>query len=149
MHLFGASLQNQIDSGPKVSVEQVSRQAGAASHLWVICWQVQNLSERRIELLAALLPHSQFRCGEIELAPPPEILAGESASLELLVECRESPGSVVENAFLILRVFWSGESWRILARLRVLFDEQGAPRTITEVVTTQPVGFSIRGGGTT
>ena len=112
-------------------------------------WQVQNLSERRIELLAARLPHSQFRCGEIELAPPPEILAGESASLELLVECSESPESVVENAFLILRVLWSGESWRILARLRVLFDEQGAPRTITEVVTTQPVGFSIRGGSTT
>ncbi len=130
-------------------VEQVSRQTGAASHLWVVGWRIRNLGDQQLQLLAARLPHSQFRCEEIELAPPPEITAGESASLELLVECRESPGSVVENAFLILRVFWSGEPWRILARLRVLFDEQGAPRTITEVVTTQPVGFSIRGRDTT
>ena len=127
-------------------VEQVSRQTGAASHLWVVGWRIRNLGDQQLQLLAARLPHSQFRCEEIELASPPEILVGESASLELLVECRESPGSVVENAFLILRVFWSGEPWLILARLRVLFDEQGAPRTITEVVTTQPVGFSIRGG---
>jgi len=139
-------MQNQTDSGPKVSVEQISRQAGGASHLWVVGWRIQNLSEKRIELLSARLPHSQFRGEEIELASPPEIMVGESASLELLVECRESPGSVVENAFLILRVFWSGEPWLILARLRVLFDEQSVPRTITEAVTTQPVGFSIRGG---
>ena len=85
----------------------------------------------------------------MELAPPPEISSGESASLELPVTCRESPGSVVENAFLILRVLWSGQSWRILARFRVLFDEQGAPQTIMEVVTTQLVGFSVRGGGIT
>jgi hypothetical protein len=132
-----------------VLVEQVSRQTGAASHLWVVGWRIRNLGDQQLRLLAARLPHSQFRCEEIELAPPPEIMAGESASLELLVECRELPGSVVENAFLILRVFWLGESWRILARLRVLFDEQGAPKSTTEVVTTQPVGFSIRGGGAT
>jgi hypothetical protein len=49
---------------------------------------------------------------------------------------------VVENAFLILRVLWLGKPWRILARLRVVFDEQGGPQTTTEVVTVQPVGFS-------
>ncbi len=139
-------MQNQTDSGPKVSVEQISRQAGAASDLWVVGWRIQNLSEKRIELLTARLPHSQFRGEEIELAPPSGILAGESASLELSVKCRESPGSVVENAFLILRINWLGQSWLILARLRVLFDEQGAPQTVTEMLTTQPVGFSIQGG---
>jgi hypothetical protein len=142
-------MQNRTASGPRVSVEQISRQAGAASLLWVVGWQIQNLSEQRIELLSARLPHSQFRGGEIELAPPSEILAGESVSLELSVECRESPGSVVENVFLILRVHWSGEPWLILVRFRVFFDEQGAPQTVTEVVTTQPVGFSIRGGNIT
>ena len=130
-------------------VEQISRQTGAASHLWVVGWLIRNLGDQQLRLLAACLPHSQFRCEKIELAPPPEIMAGESASLELLVECRELPGSVVEKTFLILRVFWLGESWRILARLRVLFDEQGAPKSTTEVVTTQPVCFSIRGGGAT
>ena len=51
----------------------------------------------------------------------------------------------MENAFLILRVLWLEQPWRILARLRVVCDEEGAPETTTEVVTTQPVGFSVQG----
>jgi hypothetical protein len=48
----------------------------------------------------------------------------------------------VENAFLIVRVLWQEEPWRVFARLRVVFDEQGGPQTTTEVVTVQRVGFS-------
>jgi hypothetical protein len=48
----------------------------------------------------------------------------------------------VENAFLILRVLWLETPWRVFARLRVVFDEQGGPQTTTEVVTVQQVGFS-------
>jgi hypothetical protein len=48
----------------------------------------------------------------------------------------------VENAFLILRVLWREQLWRILARLRVVLDQHGVPESSTEVITTQPVGFS-------
>jgi hypothetical protein len=49
---------------------------------------------------------------------------------------------VVENAFLILRVLWREQPWRIFARLRVVFDQHHVPENSTEVVTTQPIGFS-------
>lgn len=74
--------------------------------------------------------------------PIPKLLPGESAQLEFAVACSGRPGTVVENAFLILRVLWREEPWRIFARLRVVFDEQGGPQTTTEVVTVQRVGFS-------
>jgi hypothetical protein len=48
----------------------------------------------------------------------------------------------VENAFVISRVLWQEEPWRIFARLRVVFDEQSRPQTTTELVTVQRVGFS-------
>ncbi len=56
--------------------------------------------------------------------------------------CGEAPGTVVENAFLILRVVWRDEPWQVFARFRVVFDDHGGPRTTTELITTQPVGFS-------
>jgi hypothetical protein len=66
----------------------------------------------------------------------------ESARLEFAVKCEEPPGTVVENAFLILRVDWSEAPWLVLARLRVSVDENGAPQSATEAITTQRVGFS-------
>ena len=39
-------MQNQTDSGPKVSVEQISRQAGAASDLWVVGWRIQTYKSK-------------------------------------------------------------------------------------------------------
>jgi hypothetical protein len=60
----------------------------------------------------------------------------------LAVACREPAGTVVENAFLILRVLWRERPWRIFARLRVVFDQHSVPENSTEVITTQPVGFS-------
>ena len=72
----------------------------------------------------------------------PQLSLGERTRLECVVACSELPGTVVENAFLILRVLWLEEPWRVFARLRVVFDEQGGPQTTTEVVTVQRVGFS-------
>ncbi|MGH7835396.1 MAG: hypothetical protein ACREQK_17270 [Candidatus Binatia bacterium] len=62
--------------------------------------------------------------------------------LEFTVKCEEPPGTVVENAFLILRVNWSKAPWLILARLRVSVDDNGAPQSVTEAITAQPVGFA-------
>jgi hypothetical protein len=128
--------------GPQVDVEQIGQHAELASGRWRVAWQIQNLGQQPLQLLAARLPHGRFRSEERELTPTPELLPGERAQLEFPVACSELPGTVVENAFLILRVLWLEEPWRIFARLRVVFDAQGEPRTTTEVVTVQRVGFS-------
>ncbi len=55
------------------------------------------------------------------------------------MECAEPPGAVVENAFLILRVLERSREWRVLVRLTVTFDRDGAPTTTTELITCQGV----------
>ncbi|HKA56141.1 MAG TPA: hypothetical protein VKJ47_21015 [Candidatus Binatia bacterium] len=135
-------MSTQSDSGPRVRLEQVSRRAGAVPGRWLVAWQVRNLGQYPLRLLAARLPHSRFRSEERELDPAPYLLPDERTQLEFPVACGELSGTVVENAFLIFRVLWQDEHWRIFARLRVLFDEQGGPQAATEVVTVQRVGFS-------
>jgi hypothetical protein len=127
---------------PSVIIESACPGAATACDRWLCTWRIQNLSPEPLQLLAAGLPHSRFRSEEQELSPAPKLLAGESARLALVVACREPAGTVVENAFLILRVLWREQPWRILARLRVVFDQHGVPENSTEVVTTQPIGFS-------
>jgi hypothetical protein len=128
--------------GPTVVVESVGPGAASVGGRWLCTWRIQNLAQEPLQLLAAGLPHSRFRSEEQELSPAPKLLPGESARLALAVACCEPTGTVVENAFLILRVLWREQLWRILARLRVVFDQHGAPESSTEVITTQPVGFS-------
>ena len=135
-------MRTQRDIGPQVLVKQASQRAGPASDRWLVAWHIQNLGQQPLQLLAARLPHSRFRSKERELDPRPKLLPGENTRLEFLVACSEPPGTVVENAFLILRVLWLEEPWRVFARLRVVFDGQGEPQTTTEMVTLQPVGFS-------
>jgi hypothetical protein len=128
--------------GPTVVVDSVVPCVTSAGERWLCTWRVQNLTQESLQLLAAGLPHSRFRSEEQELSPAPKLLPGESARLALAVACCVPTGTVVENAFLILRVLWREQLWRILARLRVVFDQYGAPESSTEVITTQPVGFS-------
>ena len=128
--------------GPKVVVESACPCAASACGRWLCTWRIQNLSQEPLQLLSAGLPHSRFRSEEQELSPSPELLEGESAQLTLALACCEPAGTVVENAFLILRVLWREQPWRILARLRVVFDQDGVPDNSTIVITTQPVGFS-------
>jgi hypothetical protein len=113
-----------------------------------VSWRIQNLGAGTLEILSALLPHGRFRCEEGKLDPILVIQPKESAPLDFSVKCEEPPGTIVENAFLILRVLWKGKPWHILARLRVSINEGGAPETTTELVTTQPVGFSALRGKT-
>lgn len=76
--------------------------------------------------------------------PPLDVAAGASVLVELPVRASEAPGTSVENCFLILRVLWQEQLWRIFARHRVVFDQNGTPHPICELVTTHPVGFSTR-----
>ena len=128
--------------GPEVKVEQGTLVAGSSAHLWVVGWNIHNLGDQPLQILTAQCPHGRFRGDKIELADFPELMPGKTAHLELPVTCNEPPGIVVENAFLLLQAKWRNQLWRILIRLTVTFDEQGAPKGKTEVITTQPVGFS-------
>jgi hypothetical protein len=135
-------VRTQRETGPQVRVEQASRRVGSDPGRWLVAWRVQNLGRQPLQLLAARLPHGRFRSEERALVPTPNLLPGEGVRLEFSVACGGLPGAVVENAFLILRVRWLEEPWRIFARLRVVFDGQGGPQATTEVVTVQRVGFS-------
>ena len=133
--------------GPHVLVEEASRTKSSTPNRWIVTWNVRNLDQEPLEIVAGRLPHSQFRAEEKQLSPNRYLLTGESTHLEFEVSCNGLPGAVVENAFLILSVRWSGEPWRVLARMRVVMDEESRPQTITELVTTQRIGFSIKKAG--
>ena len=130
--------------GPTVVVESACRSAASPCGRWICTWRIRNLGQEPLQLLAAGLPHSRFRSEEQELSPPPTLFPGEATRLALVVACSEPPGTLVENAFLILQVLWREQPWRIFARLRVVVDQHGVPENSTEVITTQPVGFSGR-----
>ena len=123
-------------------VEQLSGRRAEGPGKWLVAWRVENRGEGTLQLLSGRLPHSLFRCDERGLEAVPALRPNESARLEFPVRCAEPPGTIVENAFLILSVLWREEPWRILARLRVSLDREGAPQTATELITTQRVGFS-------
>ncbi len=138
----GSPLENQQEMGPEVKVEQGTQVARYSSQLWLVGWNIHNLGDQPLQILTAQCPHGRFRGDKIELADFPELMPGKTTHLELPVTCNEPPGTVVENAFLLLQAKWRNQLWRILIRLTVTFDEQGAPKGKTEVITTQPVGFS-------
>lgn len=130
-------------SGPRVIVEQLSGRRAASPGEWLVAWRIDNRGEETLRLLSGRLPHSRFRCEERELRAVPALPPNESARLEFPLRCAEPPGTIVENGFLILTVLWREEPWRILARLRISIDREGAPQAATELITTQRVGFSM------
>jgi hypothetical protein len=128
---------------PRVRVDQEAVHPGAASELWQVTWRIENLGDGPLKILAARCPHGKYRAGEREFASAVLIDPKQSKRLELDVQCSEPPGAVVENGFLIIRAVWDEKPWLILARLRVLVNNKGAPETVTELITSQPVGFSL------
>jgi hypothetical protein len=127
---------------PQLAVEEFHRSKDANGHRWRFGWRVQNLATRPMKLLSARLPHGKFRSDEKHFDPPLELRPGEMALVEMPAVCDERPGNVIENAFVILSVEWQGDPYRIFVRLRVTINPRGEPRTSTELITTQRVGFS-------
>lgn len=134
------TLQQEI-TPPQVAIGQLSVESGSLPGQWMVVWAVKNLSSHPLRLLRARLPHSLFYRPEQELTPPREVKPGESGHLEFVVSCREPPGTVIENAFLILQAVSLQQSWWIFTRLRVVLEDRG-PRAAAESVTIHPVGFS-------
>ena len=127
---------------PKLKIEEDTAQRGGAPDRWKVTWSIQNLGEAPLTILAARLPHSKFRCEEIQFAKPLDLGPNGSDRLQMEVRCGEAPGSIVENAFLIMRLLCTGNQWLVLARLRVSVSTERTPSTTTELITAQPVGFS-------
>ena len=131
-----------LDSEPKISLRQISASSEAKKGAWQIAWRVENLSQHSLRLDAARFPHGQFKAGEQQFEPPLSLGNKESAVFESTIKCEEPPGAIVENAFVIFTSVWKESRWRIFVRLRVSINDDGQPQAISELVTTQQVGFS-------
>ncbi|HET6643969.1 MAG TPA: hypothetical protein VFG65_00555 [Fimbriimonadales bacterium] len=109
---------------------------------WLFTWRIHNRTDHPMHCSRIRVPHGKFKAEERRLEPSLGIATRDSATLAVSVYCHESPGSTVENAFLILFTEWRGTRWRIFVRLRITIDPEGQPETKTELVTAQKVGFS-------
>ena len=128
------------DNPPTLDVAQ----AGAASggpRLWGVAFDVANRGALPVELRAAWLPHGRFRCPEQQLADL-VLPAGATEQLTFEAAFDERQGTEVENCFVILRVHWRDEGWRVMARFTVTAAGDGAPLAAPRLVTAHRVGFS-------
>ena len=139
-------MQQHKTQSPRLSIETAHCRAGAAQGQCRAAWHIHNLGEDTVGLLSTWLPHDKFAHAPQGIDPPVQLAPGERTVLELSVACHEQPGSVVENAYVILRVLWREEPWRVFVRLRVTVDDAGIPQPLCESVTLHPVGFSSRSG---
>lgn len=139
-------MEKQSAKAPKMLVEQVGQARRDDRGQWRIVWRVGNPNPSLLQLTAARLPHSKFRGQERIFTPALELAAEQTTEIELSVVCNEAAGTIVENAFVIMRVVWEQAHWRIFIRLRVTIEESGVPQAATELITTQREGFSINGG---
>jgi hypothetical protein len=86
---------------------------------WSIGWTVENKKAQSLKISSVRLPHGQFKAQEREFELALNLTGGASAEFETLVHCKEPPGLVTENAFVIFYVSWLSASWRIFVRVRV------------------------------
>src|SRR5947209_3641436 len=114
--------------GPGVRVEVVSCRAGRAAGVWQVTWRIE--ADEPLSIEEAWVPHGRFRGLSRPLFSPP---LGLPAEVTLEVRAAEAPGTVVENAFLILRVRGGR---RVFVRMRIEFLEDQL-KPICELVSLQ------------
>lgn len=113
----------EVSAGPCVRTDDAG--------LWRAAWQLRASGEP-VQVIEAWLPHDHFYSPRRRFEPP---LTVDDTVLEAEVSCEDPPGSVIENAFLILRT----PDRRVFARLTILVDGEGVPRQQCEAVTVQEV----------
>jgi hypothetical protein len=131
-----------VEAAPEIALRQGAMARDDGPGDWRVAWIIENKSARTLEILAARLPHSQFKADEIRFVPALHLAPKERGQFEVCVKCHEPVGLVTENAFVIFSVIWSGEAWRIFVRIRVVVGCDGKPETATELITSHKVGFS-------
>lgn len=127
---------------PAIALRQVYAHRHPTTDDWSIGWTVENKKAQPLKISSVRLPHGQFNAQEQKFELALNLTGGASAEFETLVHCKEPPGLVTENAFVIFYVSWLSASWRIFVRVRVQVDAQLAPQAAVESITTQRVGFS-------
>jgi hypothetical protein len=127
---------------PSIAVEQVEPSRRENSNRWFFRWRLRNKSNHAMRLSSVRAPHGKFKAEERKLLPPATIAAGDSFILDMAVTCEEPPGTIIENAFLILFVDWQENHWRLFVRLQITVNQQGNPAAATQSITVQRVGFS-------
>jgi hypothetical protein len=132
----------QIVLAPRIELRQQSASRCDTTADWKLGWRVENKGAESLELASVRLPHGQFKSEEQQFSPAIELAPGDAAEFHTLVRCREAPGLVTENAFVIFKSHWLDEEWRIFVRLRVVVSPEGEPVSAAELVTAQKVGFS-------
>ena len=90
-------------------MEALSCRAGGRSGQWTAFWRIQNSDGHPLEIKSVWLPHDRFYSGRHTFDPSLKLGPKEAADLQLLVECQEPAGSVVENAFVILQLVRLGQ----------------------------------------
>ncbi len=136
------TISNQSDNaGPALDVRQRRVQL-VRPGLWGVTFDVMNRGAETATLLVAWLPHGNFHAQERSLAGTPPLAPGDSTGLSFDVSFGEVEGAKVENAFVILRVGWRGEEWRVLSRFTVAAGVGGEPQASPENVMAHRVGFS-------
>lgn len=126
----------------EIAAVQASAERTGFNDHWRIRWQIENKSASPLEIYSGRLPHGKFKSPLRHYRPPLELLPQEMGEAAHDVQWREPPGSIVENAFLILDADWMDSEWRIFIRFTVTAKESGEPETATELITAQRVGFS-------
>ena len=113
----------EVSAGPCVRTDDPGR--------WQASWRLRAVDDP-VQVLEAWLPHDHFHRPRWRFNPP---LIVDDVLLEAEVACQDLPGSVIENAFLILRT----PDRRVFARLTIVVDGAGVPRQQCEAVTVQEV----------
>ena len=125
---------------PRIELEGMGCRPTLRPFNWTCSWRIRNLVDAPAKILTTWLPHDQFISENQEHQPPLDLPALGSIDLVVVVGCSEAAGTVIENAFVILRVAFHGSEWRVFARQQVRVDNQGAPQATCQLVTCQPVG---------
>ena len=123
---------------PRIAIPAISCRPNADdARRWRVSLVIHNLGLAPLDLETAWIPHGRFR-GDDRLPLSGSIAPDDSHELEFAVTAAEAPGTVVDNAFLILRVGEQGHPWRIFVRMRIEFDSLSAvPQPLVEAITTQ------------
>ena len=119
-----------------IRISTVRCEALECSGWWRVSWRLQNRATERLCVEDAWVPHGRFR-GEGHVSLGTQLEPGGSHRLELKVWAQETPGTVVQNAFLILQVRGKTLGWRVFARMHIKFPLSGGMRPIVELVTVQ------------
>jgi hypothetical protein len=124
-----------VEPRVRVTVASLERVSADKSH-WSVAWTIHNDGSDPLELTDAWIPHGRFR-GDGRIPVNVSLPPRASTTLEFRVAAAESPGTVVENAFLILRATQQHEAWRVFTRMRVEFDADSTPVPVLEAITYQ------------